>query len=187
MKNKRSRQLPFLSIFRFCSTDFLKTMYKQPENLFYRQFTIFLKAAQKKGFLSLRKRRKARLKVYDGKMQGCAMTSEKTRRTPLCMGAQAYLFFRAAPRRKKHFNVLRAGCLSFQEEFPFGGTPPLRRPVRSRKSRRVQRPSGGDPAALCPVRQMALAKILTIILTKDRKNRRITVPNERCLFPVRHV
>ena len=99
-------------------------MYKQPENLFYRQFTIFLKAAQKKGFLSLRKRRKARLKVYDGKMQGCAMTSEKTRRTPLCMGAQAYLFFRAAPRRKKNCNVLRAGCLSFQEEFPFGGTPP---------------------------------------------------------------
>ena len=52
------------------------------------------------------------------------MTSEKVRRTPLCMGAQAYLFFRAAPCRKKNCNVLRAGRLSFQEEFPFGGAPP---------------------------------------------------------------
>lgn len=142
MKNKRSRQLPFLSIFRFCSTDFLKTMYKQPENLFYRQFTIFLKAAQKKGFLSLRKRRKARLKVYDGKMQGCAMTSEKTRRTPLCMGAQAYLFFRAAPRELQCFArglSLLSGRISVRRHPPL--TPPCPIKEKSARSKAVGRRS----------------------------------------------
>ena len=64
------------------------------------------------------------------------MTCEKARRTPLCMGAQAYLFFRAAPRRKKNCNVLRAGRLSFQGEFPFGGaplTPPC--PIKEKPAR----------------------------------------------------
>ena len=52
MKNKRSRQLPFLSIFRFCSTDLIKTMYKTAwKSLLSAIYNFFESRAKKKFFV----------------------------------------------------------------------------------------------------------------------------------------